>query len=94
MSLKTSRRLGGAAFLLGLVALLVLTLGSFGLSFMAASGLVLGLALGIAGIQVLVIAVVFMHLYETRFGIQVVALVTVLWIALLVLGVLSDVAMR
>jgi caa(3)-type oxidase subunit IV len=94
MTFETSRRMGGRAFILGLVALQALTLVSFGLSYLDAGGLVLGLALAVAGVQVLIIAMIFMHLYESRFGVQFMALITLVWIALLCLGMVADVGLR
>lgn len=94
MTFETSRRMGGGAFIIGLLALHALTLASFGLSFLDPGGLVLGLALAIALVQVFIIAVVFMHLYESRFGVQFIAVTTLLWIALLCAGMIADVGLR
>lgn len=86
--------MGGAAFIFGLIALQALTLLSFGLSYLDGPGLTLGLTLGIAVIQALIIAIVFMHLYESRFGVQFMALLTLVWIGLLCLGMIADVGLR
>lgn len=94
MTFETSRRMGGRAFIIGLIALHALTLVSFGLSFLEGGGLVLGLALAVALVQVCIIAVVFMHLYESRFGVQFIAAITLVWIALLCAGMIADVGLR
>ena len=84
----------GRSYLLGWVALLVLTAISFGLSRLRLGDAATPVALGIAGVKVAVVGLVFMHLARARAALQVVALTSVVFIALLVLGVAGDVSFR
>lgn len=76
------------------IALLLLT----GLSYLAAQ-LHLGaweifVALAIAAVKATLVGLFFMHLIEQRFTVGLVGIVTMLWVALLCLGVAADVGMR
>jgi cytochrome c oxidase subunit IV len=85
---------GGGKYVGALLALLVLTGLSFGLSFAPLGAAGPPVALGIAGVKVLLVAAVFMHLREAVFATRFVGVVTVLFIALLCLGVVADVGFR
>ena len=77
-----------------LVALLVLTGVSFGLHYVNLGAAGAAVALAIAGLKVLMVGWVFMHLREAMFATRLVGLVTIIFIALLCLGVVGDVAFR
>ena len=76
------------------VALLGLTGLSFGLSYAPLGRWEVTVALLIAVTKATLVGLFFMHLIEQRLTTALVALVTVVWIALLCLGVASDVAFR
>ncbi|NUO51783.1 MAG: Caa(3)-type oxidase subunit IV [Polyangiaceae bacterium] len=84
----------GRPYLFGWIALIVLTALSFGLSRLHLGGAATPVALGIAGAKVAVVGLVFMHLARARAALQLVALTSVVFIALLVLGVAGDVSFR
>lgn len=84
----------GRPYLLGWIALLVLTALSFGLSRVHLGAGATPVALGIAGVKVAVVGLVFMHLARARAALQLVALTSLVFIALLVLGVAGDVSFR
>ncbi len=84
----------GARFAVALAVLLALTGLSYGLHLvpLGAAGPVL--AFGIAGIKVLIVALVFMELRESLPVTRLVALFSVLFVLLLCLGIAGDVALR
>ncbi|HLU65725.1 MAG TPA: cytochrome C oxidase subunit IV family protein [Kofleriaceae bacterium] len=84
----------GFHYVIALVALLLLTGLSFGLSFLDLGALGTPLALSIAGVKVLIVGSIFMHLREAVFATRLVGLVTIIFIALLCLGIIADVAFR
>jgi cytochrome c oxidase subunit IV len=83
-----------AYYVVALVALLVLTGVSFGLHYVELGALGPVIALVIAAIKVLVVGYYFMHLREAMFATRLVGLVTILFIALLCLGIYGDVGFR
>jgi len=85
---------GGVHYVVALAVLLALTATSFALSRVAAGGASHWLALAIAAIKVMVVGYVFMHLREATFATRLVALVVLLFIAILCAGVVADVALR
>ena len=91
---KTGKEVTGRQTVAALVALLALTLLSFGLSFapLGVAGPVL--AFGIAGGKVLIVGFIFMHLREAVFATKLVALVSALYIALICVGIFADVGFR
>lgn len=76
---------------LGLVAL---TGASFGSSFLHLGAVEAVVAFGIALCKALIVVWVFMHLSEAPFAARMVALVNFLFVAIICLGVLADVALR
>ena len=84
----------GSRYLVALVALLVLTGLSWGLSYLPLSAASPWLALSIASIKAGIVALVFMHLADAAFSYRFVALVTVLFIVILCFGLVSDVSLR
>lgn len=85
---------GGGRYVVALLALLVLTGLSLVLSRASLGGMAAPVAFTIAGIKVLIVAFVFMHLDEALFATRLVGLVTLVFIALLCLGVVADVSFR
>ncbi|HKE16993.1 MAG TPA: cytochrome C oxidase subunit IV family protein [Kofleriaceae bacterium] len=85
---------GGRPYVAALVALLGLTGLSFGLHFAGLGALGPAAALAIAAAKVLVVATVFMHLRQARAATRLIGLVTVLFVTILCLGILADVALR
>jgi caa(3)-type oxidase subunit IV len=85
---------GGGRYLVALAVLLALTGLSFGLASAGLGAAGPAVAFGIAGIKVVVVAVVFMHLREAAFATRMVGVVIALFIAFLCLGVVADVAFR
>ena len=81
-------------YVAALVGLLLLTGVSFGLHYVDLGAAGAGVALGIAAIKVGMVGWVFMHLREAMFATRLVGLVTIIFIALLCLGVVGDVAYR
>jgi hypothetical protein len=78
---------------LALGAMLVLQYASFGLHYLGFTGYT-ALALAIAGVMVLVNAMVFMDLRSAVPATRLVGVLSVLFIVLLCLGVAGDVALR
>lgn len=85
----------GRPYVLALVALLLLTGLTFGLHFAPLGG-VLGLlvALVIATVKVGIVATIFMELRESFAATRLVAVVGVLFVALICVGIAMDVTMR
>lgn len=76
------------------LALLVLTGGSFLATHLGLGRAGLAVALVIAAIKATIVMLVFMHLSREHFAPRFVAVINVLWVALICLGVLGDVAVR
>ena len=81
-------------FALALVALLLLTALSYGLSLLSLGGFGTVIALTVAGVKVLVVAMVFMELRHAGPINWIIALITILFVTILCLGLLSDVLYR
>lgn len=84
----------GLRYLVALLALLLLTGLSLGMHFAhlgAASPVV---AFGIAGIKVVIVGLVFMELRESLPATRLISVIAILFVALLSLGILGDVAFR
>jgi caa(3)-type oxidase subunit IV len=94
MTHEPTHKGGGGRYVGALLALLVLTGLSFALSYAPLGAAGPPIALSIAGIKVLIVGAVFMHLREAVFATRFVGVVTVLFIALLCLGVVADVGFR
>jgi cytochrome c oxidase subunit 4 len=92
--MQHEKEASGRGYLFGWIALLALTAVSFGLSRLQLGRAATPVALGIAGVKVAVVGLVFMHLARARPALQLVALTSVVFIALLVLGVAGDVSFR
>jgi cytochrome c oxidase subunit 4 len=84
----------GAKYAFALIALLCLTALTFGLHYVTVGSLGIIVALAIAAIKVSIVALVFMELRESMIATRVVAIVAVMFVALLCLGVFSDVGFR
>jgi cytochrome c oxidase subunit IV len=91
---RADKEVSGRAYVIALLVLLALT----GLSYLAwvidlgpAATVV---AIGIASIKAFIVGYVFMHLAEAIFATRLVGLVTVLFIAILCLGIWLDVGFR
>lgn len=84
----------GRPYLFAWIALLALTGLSFGFSRLQLGAAATPVALGIAAVKVAVVGLVFMHLARGRAVLQLVALTSLVFVALLVLGVVGDVTFR
>lgn len=94
MHTESGHETQGRTYIIAWVGLLALTAASFGFSGISSGAWGSVLALGIAGVKALVVVVIFMHLLESVFATKMVVLITFLWIALLCLGMVADVAYR
>ncbi len=81
-------------YLLTWVALLALTTGTFFASRAPVGGWDVVIALGFATAKSLLVLLVFMHLIEQRFSTRFIMAVAVVYVTLLVVGVVADVATR
>jgi caa(3)-type oxidase subunit IV len=82
-------------YLVTLLVLLLLTATSFTMAaFLPLGAAAVPVALAIAAVKVLLVASVFMHLSGAMFATRLVGLVTVLFVAILCLGIFADVALR
>jgi cytochrome c oxidase subunit 4 len=81
----------GRRYIYAWLALLVLTVLSFGADRLHLGSLSTGIALGVALIKASIVFVVFMHLDREPFPIRFVAGLNVAWVLLLCLGVAADV---
>lgn len=88
------RNRGGARYVLAFLALLVLTAGSLGLSFVPLGAFGVPVALSIAFVKATIVGLFFMHLREARLSTQMVAVLNLLFVALICLGIVADVAFR
>ncbi len=84
----------GRTYVLTWIALLVLTGLSFGLSFVHLGDFALLSALEIAVVKSAVVAVVFMHLVEAMVATRMIPVITFLFVLLLCLAFVGDVAFR
>ena len=84
----------GAKYIGALVALLVLTAVSFGLSYVTLGAAATPVALGIAVIKVAIVGMIFMELLASLAATRLIAAITILFVALLCLGIVGDVALR
>lgn len=84
----------GARFVVALVALMALTLLSFGMHYIRLGTLGTVIALTIAGIKVVVVGLIFMELRESLAATRLIPVVTILFVILLCLGIVGDVAFR
>jgi caa(3)-type oxidase subunit IV len=88
------KHIGGFAIVMSWIALVLLTALSWAASVVDAGRVDAVIAIGIASIKGVVVVFVFMHLLESRFATRMVALVSVLFIVILVLGIVGDVSQR
>lgn len=84
----------GRSYVVALVVLAIATGASWALSHVDTGGFHPVIALGIATIKAGVVALVFMHLGRAATGDRLAGVVTVLFIALICLGIAADVAVR
>ena len=84
----------GLAYVVTLAALLLLTLTSWGFSQLHLGALAPVVGLGIAFVKAMLVALFFMHVSDSRFAIQLIAVTTLVFILLLCLGIAADVAFR
>ncbi len=84
----------GLAYVVALAALAVLTGASWALSHADTGAFHPVIALGIASIKAGIVALVFMHLQRAATGDRLAGVVTVVFIALICLGVAADVSAR
>lgn len=91
---RKDKEISGGAYVIALVVLLGFTGLSLGLHFVHLGVFNTVAAFSIASVKVLVVAFVFMHLAEAMFATRLIGLVTVLFIAILCLGIVADVAYR
>ena len=85
----------GAKYLFALGALLVLTALTFGLHYVPLGGAIGPVvALTIATVKVLVVALIFMELRESMVATRLVAITSVVFVVLLCLGIVGDIAYR
>ncbi len=85
---------GAARYVFAWLALVLLTLASFGAHQLPLGGFATPVALAIALVKATIVALVFMHLLEEAFSIRCVAVLNALWVALLCLGIMADVGWR
>jgi cytochrome c oxidase subunit 4 len=81
----------GRRYVYAWLALLVLTVISFGIDRLHLGSVSTAIALGVALIKASVVFVVFMHLDREPFAIRFVAALNVAWVLLLCLGIAADV---
>ena len=82
----------GRAYVLAWLALLGLTLLSFGAHFLELGALATAVSLAIAGLKAALVVLVFMHLRRESVSVRTVAALNVAWVALLSAGIALDVA--
>jgi cytochrome c oxidase subunit 4 len=74
------------------LALLVLTLVSFGAHYLELGAFATAVSLIIAGVKAGVVALVFMHLKTESVSVRTVAALNLAWVALISVGIALDVA--
>lgn len=89
-----TRRLGGRSYVLAWLALLALTVASFGATHLPLGSLAPAVALAIASVKAAIVLLVFMHLIEATTPVRVVILTALVFIVLLCTGIAADVATR
>jgi cytochrome c oxidase subunit 4 len=82
------------SYVLAWLALLVLTAASFGATHLPLGSLALTIALAIASGKAAIVLLVFMHLVEASATVRVVIGTAIVYIVLLSLGIVADVAAR
>jgi cytochrome c oxidase subunit IV len=81
----------GRRYVYAWLALLVLTLVSFGIDRLHLGSVSTAIALGVALIKAGIVFVIFMHLDREPFAIRFVAALNIAWVLLLCLGIAADV---
>lgn len=84
----------GSLYVAAWLVLLVLTGLSYGAAQIQLGTLGVFVALGIAAIKALIVLFIFMHLIDATVSERVVIVVTALFIILIALGIVADVAAR
>ena len=82
----------GRAYVFAWLALLVLTLVSFGAHYLELGAFATAVSLIIAAIKAGVVALVFMHLKTESVSVRTVAALNLAWVALISIGIALDVA--
>lgn len=90
----TNGGMGGRAYVYTWLGLVGLTGLSLALSLVGLGVFAPIVALAIASVKALAVAAIFMHLLRAPFVLQMIAVASVLFVALIVLGILADVAFR
>lgn len=86
--------ISGRGYVYTWLGLLGLTGLSLLLSFVPMGALAPLVALAIASVKALVVAAIFMHLLRAPFVLQMIAAASVVFVALICLGIVADVAFR
>jgi cytochrome c oxidase subunit 4 len=89
MTMSPRKTLGSAA-----IALLVLTVISWGLAHVALGHAAVPVALAIAAVKASVVAIAFMEISHAHVAARIVGIVTLSFIAILCLGLVADVGLR
>ncbi|HEU4578068.1 MAG TPA: cytochrome C oxidase subunit IV family protein [Polyangiaceae bacterium] len=82
----------GRAYVFAWLALLVLTLVSFGAHYLELGAFATAVSLIIAAVKAGVVALVFMHLKTESVSVRTVAALNLAWVALICVGIALDVA--
>ena len=82
----------GRAYVFAWLALLVLTLVSFGAHYLELGAFATAVSLIIAAVKAGVVAPVFMHLKTESVSVRTVAALNLAWVALICVGIALDVA--
>jgi len=91
---KPTHPSSAAKYVFALVALIVLTLLSLVLHYAGLGAAGTPIALSIAGIKVVIVGLIFMELLVSLAATRMIAIVTILYVALLCFGIIGDVAFR
>jgi cytochrome c oxidase subunit IV len=86
------RNQGGSKYLFAWLALLVLTLLSFGGHYLPLGRFATAVALAIAAVKGGIVLVVFMHLTREPASVRTVAVLNIAWVVLISAGIAVDVA--
>lgn len=84
----------GKLYVLAWLSLMLLTLGSVLATRIELGDVGLLFALLIAAVKATIVMIIFMHLNRERFTARFVAIINVLWVALICLGIFADVGAR
>jgi cytochrome c oxidase subunit 4 len=84
----------GARYVLTWLALVALTAASFIAEHLPLGAAHTPVALGIAMVKTVLVLTIFMHLMEEKFSTRVVAVLNFVFVLLLCLGIVADVAVR